>query len=86
MLEILTVLDPPTCQADLPSKKFQLDLRSFGVGVPTVGRKVMPWLQCRTEASKITLTVGKGVTDAESQGMCTRGSNTSKGGEGEGEF
>jgi len=39
---VLTVLDLPTCQGDLPGKKSQLDLRSFGVGVLAVGCKVMP--------------------------------------------
>lgn len=80
VLEMLMVLDPPTCQRDLPYKKSQLDLRPFGVVVPTVGRKVMPWPRCCTEKSS------KGVTDAVHQGMSRRGSNTSKLEESEGEF
>jgi len=55
--EMLMVLDPLTCQGDIPSKNSQLDLIFFGVGVPTVGHKVMPWSWCCTEASKITLSV-----------------------------
>ena len=35
--DVLMVLDPPTCQGDLPCKKSQLDLKPSGVGVPTVG-------------------------------------------------
>jgi len=42
---------------DLPGKKSQLDLRPFGVGVPRVGRTVMPWLRFPTEASKMSLLV-----------------------------
>ena len=57
--EMLTVLDPPTCQGDLLGKKSQLDLLPFGVGVPAVGCKVMPWLRCRTKASMITLSVAR---------------------------
>ena len=57
--EMLMVLDPPTYQGYLPYKKSQLDLRPFGVGVLAVGRKVMPWPWCRTEASKITLSVAR---------------------------
>ena len=33
---------PANMSGDLPSKKSQLDVRSFGVGVPVVGRIVMP--------------------------------------------
>lgn len=36
------MLDLPTCQGDLPTKKPQLDLRLFNVGVPAMGCKVMP--------------------------------------------
>ena len=28
--------------SDLPGKKYQLDLRPFGVGVPVVGHRVSP--------------------------------------------
>ena len=52
------MLDPSTCQGDLPGKKSQLDL-TVGVGIPAVGRKVIPWLWCHTEASKITLLVAR---------------------------
>lgn len=55
--KILTMLDPPTCEGDLLGKKSQLDLRLFGVGVPSMGRKVMSWPWCHTEASKITLSI-----------------------------
>jgi len=30
---------------DLPGNKSQLDLRPFGLGVPAVGSKSMPWLR-----------------------------------------
>lgn len=33
-MNLLTMLDPPTCPGDLPGNKSQLDLRSFGVEVP----------------------------------------------------
>ena len=33
---------PTNMTGDLLGKKSQLDLRPFGVGVPTVGRMVMP--------------------------------------------
>ena len=33
---------PTNMSGDLPGKKSQLDLRPFGVGVPAVGRKVIP--------------------------------------------
>jgi hypothetical protein len=33
---------PANMSGDLPGKKSQLDLRPFGVGVPAVGRTVMP--------------------------------------------
>jgi len=33
---------PTNMLVDLPSKKSQLDLRPFGVGVPAVGHTVMP--------------------------------------------
>jgi len=59
VLEMLTVLDPPTCQGDLPSEKSHLDLRPFGVGVLVAGRKVMLWTRCCTEASKITLSIAR---------------------------
>ena len=41
-INLLTMLDLPTCQGDIPGKKSQLDLRLFGVGVPAVGHKLMP--------------------------------------------
>lgn len=44
--EMLTVMDPPTCQRGLPGKKSQLYLKPFGVGVPIVGLKLMPWPFC----------------------------------------
>ena len=40
--EMLTMLDLPTCHKDLPDKKYQLELRSFGVGVPVVGCTIIP--------------------------------------------
>jgi len=48
---------PTNMSGDFPDKKSQLDLRPFGVGVPAVGRTVVPWPGFRTEASKITLLV-----------------------------
>ena len=56
-IDFLIVLDPPTCQGDLPCKKSQLDLKLFGVGVPAVGHKVMPWPWCRIKESTKALSV-----------------------------
>ena len=33
---------PANMSGDLPDKKSQLDLRSFGVRVPAMGRTIMP--------------------------------------------
>jgi len=50
---------PTNMLEDLPSKKSQLDLKSFGVGVLVVGRMLSPWLWFHTEASKISLLIAR---------------------------
>jgi len=42
---------------DLPGKKSQLDLQSFGVGVPAVGHTLSPWPWLCAEASTMSLLV-----------------------------
>ena len=41
-LDSIDGVGPTNMSGDLPGKKSQLDLRLFGVGVPTLGRTVMP--------------------------------------------
>lgn len=52
---------------DLLGKMSQLDLISFGVGVPVVDR-----------GKQDVLVGSKGVTSTTSQGRCMKGSNTGK--------
>jgi len=40
---------------DLPSKKSELNLKPFGVGVLVVGIKAMPWIWYLVEVSVISL-------------------------------
>jgi len=44
---------------DLPCKKSQLDLKLFGVRVPSMGFMMSPWLPLRAEVSKMSLLVAR---------------------------
>lgn len=56
-MNVLMVLNQPTCEGDLLGKNSKLDLRPFGVVVLAVGCMVMPWMQFCTKESMITLLV-----------------------------
>ena len=51
--------EPTNMLGDLPSKKFQLYLRPFGVGVLAVSSIVSPQLRLHAEVSKMSLLVAR---------------------------
>ena len=57
--QIFDGVGPANMSGDLPSKKSQLDLRLFCVGVLVVGCMISPWPRLQTKESKMSLLVAR---------------------------